>query len=93
MLVGTWVLLQPPVDGGGRVLVGAPLAEWVVNGRFPTEKKCEANRSNSQAAIAYAVGKGEGDVGPAADVVLKARCIELEELKKLLRPAPSDDDY
>lgn len=72
------------------MLTDAPLADWVVNGRFPTHEMCESNRSNSEAAVAYAIGKEGGEVGPAVNVVLKARCIELDDLKRRLRP-PADD--
>lgn len=71
--------------------VGAPLAEWVVNGKFATEQQCRQNKSNSEGAVAYGMAvEGETYV-PAANVVWKSRCVELEELKRLLRPAPSKD--
>ncbi len=89
-----WVLLQPPVQSDGQVVSNAPLVSWLVNGEFPTREKCEANRSASQAALAYGAGEAQVTLRTdgAAAVVFDSRCIELSELKKMLRPAPVLDD-
>lgn len=91
MVVAIWVLLQPPVNKRGEVEVEAPLADWLVNGKFATEEQCRQNKSDSEGAVAYGMAKEGGTYVPAGNVVWKSRCIGLDELKKLLRPASSGD--
>ncbi|MDG2306553.1 MAG: hypothetical protein P8R42_18270 [Candidatus Binatia bacterium] len=88
----TWVLLQPPVRPDGTVVTGASLASWVVNGQFPTEKACNNSRSASQAALAYGLTESGGVAGNGAMVILGAKCMSMDQLKKLLAPPPVDVD-
>ncbi len=88
LVLGAWVLLQPPVADDGVVLPGAPLGQWVVAGRFADGPACEAQRRAHLAALAYAEDtSGEG--GPGATVITASRCIALERLKELLGAKPS----
>lgn len=106
VLVGIWVLLQPPLQDG-KVLSGAPLGDWVVNGQFADQKQCEDTRASSEALLIAGVTQGQGVVsstklskrelllglaGPAGAVILDSQCIELDELKRRLGTKPSDAD-
>ncbi len=93
LLLATWVLLQPPVDGSGGVETSAPLGAWVVNGRFATAKACEENKSQSEAAVLYGLSRDAdgADAAPAAAVVMRSKCIELDDLKRRLNPAPPSE--
>lgn len=92
VLLSVWVLLQPPLEDG-QVLTGAPLGDWVVNGRFPTQEQCAQTKANSQAALAFGISKdGGGNARPSGAILLSSRCIELDELKKMLRTKSTDDD-
>jgi len=85
-----WVLLQPPILPEGQADLEAPLADWVANGRFPTKEACEAKQSENLAAVAWGVSENGGGLVP--DVISRARCYSVEELKRLLRPNPDSGD-
>jgi hypothetical protein len=88
----TWVLLQPPIRPDGTVVTGAPLASWVVNDQVPTAKACDNSRSASQAALAYGLTESGSVAGNGSMVILRAKCMSMDELKKALPPAPADVD-
>lgn len=105
MLLSVWILLQPPVRDG-QVLVGAPLGDWVVNGKFPTRKQCTDTRASSEAALFAGVTQAKrltspntlSDrermrvlAGPAGALILDSRCVELDDLKRRLGRMPASE--
>jgi hypothetical protein len=84
------VLLQPPILPDGRADLDATLADWQVNGRFPTKEDCDAAQSMNLAAAAWGVSKDGGGLVP--DVISRARCYSVDQLQKLLRPKPASGD-
>lgn len=87
MTVLAWALLQPPAlpNGGGNAR--APLGDWQVNGQFANEEECERTRRANLAALAYGL-QNDGGGGPGTEIITQARCISVEELKKLLGSKP-----
>jgi hypothetical protein len=81
----TWLLLQPPVSGG-EVLVGAPLGDWMINGRFQTSQECESTRSMNLAALAYAESTGGTNARGVSNrsVITASRCMSEDELRAAL---------